>query len=144
MRLKRRNFLPGDYLIKQGTMPEGMFFITSHPGVPRGEVEILQREELQDAVDTYKRIPFKGGEKIVGEISLLRDTKATAFVRAKTVCGTELLLKAALAPFRRPLSAARLTQCARLHWEACHIQCGTLLAGVGPQMTSYDRCQPRQ
>ena len=53
-------------------------------------------------------------------------------------------LKAALAPFRRALSAARLTQCARLRREACHIQCGTLLAGVGPQMTSYDRCQPRQ
>ena len=32
----------------------------------------------------------------------------------------------------------------RLRREACHIQCGTLLAGVGPQMTSYDRCQPRQ
>ena len=93
MRLERRVFLPGDYLIKQGTMPEGMFFIsdviTSHPG----EVEILQREELQDAVDTYKRIPFKGGDKIFGEISLLRDTKATAFVRAKTVCDTELLLR---------------------------------------------------
>ena len=93
MRLKRRVFLPGDYLIKQGTKPEGMFFIsdviTSHPG----EVEILQREELQDAVDTYKRIPFKGGERIVGEISLLRDTEATAFVRAKTVCDTELLLR---------------------------------------------------
>ena len=94
MRLERRVFLPGDYLIKQGMMPEqGMFFITNHPGVPPGEVEILQREELQDAVDTYKRIPFKGGEKIVGEISLLRDTKATAFVRAKTVCDTELLLR---------------------------------------------------
>ena len=42
-----------------------------------------------------------------------------------------------------PLSA-RLTQCARLRREACHIQFGTLLAAVGPQMTSYDRCQPRQ
>ena len=41
-------------------------------------------------------------------------------------------------------SIARLTQCARLRREACHIQCGTLLAAVGPQMTSYDRCQPRQ
>ena len=38
----------------------------------------------------------------------------------------------------------RLTQCARLRRQACHIQCGTLLAAVGPQMTSYDRCQPRQ
>ena len=55
-----------------------------------------------------------------------------------------LTLKAAPTPFRRPLSAARLTQCARLRREACHIQCGTLLAAVGPQMTSYDRCQPRQ
>ena len=89
LRLKRRVFLPGDYLIKQGTVPDGMFFITSHPG----EVEILQREELEDALDTYKRIPFKGGEKIVGEISLLRKTKATAYVRAKTVCDTELLSK---------------------------------------------------
>ena len=89
MRLKRRVFLPGDYLIKQGTKPEGMFFITSDPG----EVEILQREELPDAMDTYKRIPFEGGENIVGEVSLLRDTKATAFVRAKTVCDTELLLR---------------------------------------------------
>ena len=86
LRLKRRVFLPGDYLIKQGTMPDGMFFITSrHPG----EVEILMREEL----DTYKRIPFKGGDKIVGELSLLRQTKATAFVLAKTVCDTELLSK---------------------------------------------------
>ena len=56
----------------------------------------------------------------------------------------EVLLKAAPTPFRRPLSAARLTQCARLRREACHIQFGTLLAAVGPQMTSYDRCQPRQ
>ena len=53
-------------------------------------------------------------------------------------------LKAELAPFRRTRSIARLTQCARLRREACHIQCGTLLAGMGPQMTSYDRCQPRQ
>ena len=90
LRLNRRVFLPGDYLIKQGTVPDGMFFITSHPG----EVEILKREELVDALDTYKRIPFTGG-KIVGEISLLRQTKATAFVRAKTVCDTEMLSKEA-------------------------------------------------
>ena len=53
-------------------------------------------------------------------------------------------LKAEPTPFRRPRSAARLTQCARLRRQACHIQCGTFLAAVAPQMTSYDRCQPRQ
>ena len=53
-------------------------------------------------------------------------------------------LKAEPTPFRSPRSAARLTQCARLRRQACHIQCGTFLAAVAPQMTSYDRCQPRQ
>ena len=90
-------------------------------------------------VDTsIKLVLYLGTHRMIKE-----HRTPTLYGNADGYCNVTAL-KAAPTPFRRPLSAARLTQCARLRREACHIQFGTLLAAVGPHMTSYDRCQPRQ